>query len=31
MGYSNLNVFLTYLKGLDVAELKEEDMPVVSS
>ena len=27
MGHSNLNVSLTYLRGLDVAELKEEDMP----
>ena len=29
MGHSNLNVSLTYLRGLDVAELKEEDMPVL--
>jgi len=29
MGYSSLNVSLTYLLGLEVAELKEEDMPVV--
>jgi len=29
MGQSNLNVSLTYLKGLEVAELKEEDMPMV--
>jgi integrase len=27
MGHSNLNVSLTYLRGLDVAELKEADMP----
>lgn len=27
MGHSNLNVSLTYLRGLDVTELKEEDMP----
>jgi len=26
---SNLNVSLTYLSGLEVAELKEEDMPKV--
>jgi hypothetical protein len=26
---SNLNVSLTYLLGLEVAELKEEDMPMV--
>jgi len=24
-----LNVSLTYLRGLEVAELKEEDMPIV--
>ena len=29
MGHSNLNVSLTYLRGLEVAELKEEDMPMV--
>ena len=27
MGHSNILVSLTYLRGLDVAELKEEDMP----
>jgi len=27
MGHSNLNVLLTYLRGLEVPELKEEDMP----
>jgi hypothetical protein len=27
MGYSSLNVSLTYLRGLEVAELEEEDMP----
>jgi len=31
MGHSNLNVSLTYLRCLDVAELKEEDMPVLMS
>jgi len=30
MGHSNLNVSLTYLRGLDVTELKEEDMPMIS-
>jgi len=25
MGHSNLNVSLTYLRGLDVAELKESE------
>ena len=29
MGHSNIMVSLTYLRGLDVAELKEEDMPMV--
>ena len=29
MGHSSLNVSLTYLRGLEVAELKEEDMPVL--
>jgi len=28
MGHSSLNVSLTYLRGLEVAELKE-DMPMV--
>jgi hypothetical protein len=28
--YSNIiNVSLTYLQGLEIAELKEEDMPMV--
>ena len=27
MGHSNLNVSLTYLRGLNVTELSEEDMP----
>ena len=26
MGHSSLNVSLTYLRGLEVAELKEEDI-----
>jgi hypothetical protein len=29
MGHSNVMVSLTYLRGLDVAELKEEDMPMI--
>jgi integrase len=29
MGHSNIMVSLTYLRGLDVAELKEEDMPIL--
>jgi len=29
MRHSSLNVSLTYLRGLEVAELKEEDMPMV--
>ena len=28
MGHSSLNVSLTYLRGLEIAELKEEDMPL---
>jgi hypothetical protein len=27
--YFNLNIILTYLRGLEVAELKEEIMPMV--
>ena len=29
MGHSFINVSLTYLRGLEIAELKEEDMPLV--
>ena len=29
MGHSSLNVSLTYLRGLEIAELKEEDMPKI--
>ena len=29
MGHSSLKVSLTYLKGLEVAELEESDMPDV--
>ena len=29
MGYSSINVSLTYLRGLEIAKLKEEDIPMV--
>lgn len=29
MGHSSMKVSLTYLRGLEIAELKEEDMPMV--
>ena len=29
MGHSSINVSLTYLRSLEIAELKEEDMPKV--
>ena len=29
MGHSSINVSLTYLRGLEIGELKEEDMPVL--
>jgi hypothetical protein len=29
MGHSSINVSLTYLRGLEISELKEEDMPMV--
>jgi hypothetical protein len=28
MGHSSINVSLTYLRGLELPELKEEDMPI---
>jgi hypothetical protein len=28
MGHSSINVSLTYLRGLEIPELTEEDMPV---
>lgn len=31
MGHSSINVSLTYLRGLEVPDLKEEDMPVINS
>ena len=30
MGHSSINVSLTYLRGLEIAELKEEDMPKIN-
>ena len=30
MGHSSLQVSLTYLRGLEVTELREEDMPMVN-
>jgi hypothetical protein len=29
MEHSSINVSLTYLRGLEIAKLKEEDMPMV--
>jgi hypothetical protein len=29
MGHSSINVSLTYLRRLEIAELKDEDMPMV--
>ena len=29
MGHSSINVSLTYLRGLEIAELKEDDMPSI--
>jgi hypothetical protein len=29
MGHSSINVSLTYLRGLEITELKEEDMPTL--
>ncbi len=29
MGYSSINVSLTYLRGLEVPELNDEDMPKI--
>ena len=28
MGHSSINVSLTYLRGLEIPELNEEDMPM---
>ena len=29
MGHSSINISLNYLRGLEIADLKEEDMPMV--
>jgi len=29
MGHSSTNVSLTFLRGLEIADLKEKDMPMV--
>jgi hypothetical protein len=29
MSHSSINVSLTYLRGLEIAELTEEDMPII--
>ena len=29
MGHNNMKVSLTYLRCLEVAELKQEDMPII--
>jgi hypothetical protein len=29
MGHSSINISLTYLRGLEIPELKEEDMPLL--
>jgi len=29
MGHSSINISLTYLRGLEIPELKEEDMPMI--
>ena len=29
MGHSSINVSLTYLRGLEITELKEKDMPMI--
>ena len=29
MGHSSINVSLTYLRGLEIPELNEEDMPLI--
>ena len=31
MGHSSINVSLTYLRGLELPELKEEDMPNIKT
>ena len=29
MGHSSINVSLTYLRGQEIPDLKEEDMPII--
>ena len=29
MGNSSINISLTYLRGLEIPELNEEDMPII--
>ena len=29
MGHSSINVSLTYLRGLEIAELKQKVMPII--
>ena len=29
MGNSSINVSLTYLRGLEIAELREEELPMI--
>ena len=29
MGHSSVNVSLTYLRGLEISELNEDDMPMI--
>ena len=29
MGHSSMRVSLTYLRGLEITDLKEEDMPMI--
>ena len=29
MEHSSINVSLNYLRGIEIAELKEEDMPII--
>jgi len=29
MGHSNMMVSMTYLRGLEIAELEESDMPII--
>ena len=31
MDFFNINFSLTYVRGLEIAELKEEDMPMVQT